>query len=71
MDKERYLQNVPRPKNIFSDRDNSIGFDFGDMEDLKMLKNEIGKFDSNMFHGCSVINGNEISKEDNKVAAPF
>jgi len=71
LDKERYLQNVPRPKNIFSDRDNSIGFDFGDMEDLKMLKNEMKKFDSNMFHACSVINGSEISKEDNKVAAPF
>ena len=36
-----------------------------------MLKNEMEKFDSNMFHSCSVINGSEISKEDNKVAAPF
>ena len=47
LDKERYLQNVPRPKSIFSDRDNSLGFDFSDMEDLNILEHRMQNFDLN------------------------
>ena len=66
-----FLKIVPRPMDIFSNRDNSIGFDFGDLEDIKELENNMKDFDNDKFKACSIINGLDVSEEYEIKKTPF
>ena len=66
-----FLKIVPRPMDVFSDRDNSKGFDFGDLEDIKELKNNMKDFQNNEFKSCSIINGLDVAEEYEVKKAPF
>ena len=57
---KNYLKQVPRPKNIFSDRENSIGFDFGDLMKIEELSEKIKSYDGHKFYACSLLDGEEI-----------
>ena len=57
---QNYLTQVPRPKNIFSDRENSAGFDFGDLMKIDDLVRNMNDFNDQDFYACSIINGEEI-----------
>ena len=57
---KNYLKQVPRPKSIFSDRENSIGFDFGDLMKIEELNKKIESFEGYEFYACSLLNGEEI-----------
>ena len=60
LSEKNYLKQVPRPKNIFSDRENSIGFDFGDLMKIEELSEKIKSFDGHKFYACSLLDGEEI-----------
>jgi len=66
-----FLKIVPRPLNIFSDRLNSAGFDFGDLEDIKELENNMRNFQNHEFKSCSIINGLDVAEEYEVKKAPF
>ena len=66
-----FLKIVPRPLNVFSDRLNSTGFDFGDLEDIKELENNMKNFQHNEFKSCSIINGLDIEEDYQIRRAPF
>ena len=66
-----FLKNVPRPMNVFSDRINSIGFDFGDLEGIKKLENNMKDFQNNEFKSCSIINGLDIEEDHENKKTPF
>ena len=57
---KNYLKQVPRPKSIFSDRENSIGFDFGDLMKIEELNKKIESFEGHKFYACSLLNGEEV-----------
>ncbi|MAK16549.1 MAG: proline dehydrogenase [Gammaproteobacteria bacterium] len=57
---KKFLKQVPRPNKIFSDRENSQGFDFGDLLEIENLSSNIAAFNNNEFYACSLLNGEEI-----------
>ena len=71
LEEGNFLKIVPRPMDIFSNRDNSIGFDFGDLEDIKELENNMKDFHNNEFKACSIINGLDVAEEYETKKAPF
>ena len=71
LEEGNFLKIVPRPMDIFSNRDNSIGFDFGDLEDIKELENNMKDFHNNEFKACSIINGLDVAEEYEIKKAPF
>ena len=71
LEEGNFLKIVPRPMDIFSNRDNSIGFDFGDLEDIKELENNMKDFHNNEFKACSIINGLDVAEEYEAKKAPF
>ena len=71
LEEGNFLKIVPRPMDIFSNRDNSIGFDFGDLEDIKELENNMKDFHNNKFKACSIINGLDVGEEYEIKKAPF
>ena len=66
-----FLKIVSRPMDIFTNRDNSLGFDFGDLEDIKVLENNMKNFHNNEFKACSIINGLDVAEEYEVKKAPF
>ena len=66
-----FLKIVSRPLNVFSDRLNSVGFDFGDLEDIKELENNMKNFQNHEFKSCSIINGFDVAEEYEVKKAPF
>tara|TARA_A100001234_G_scaffold81333_1_gene71818 strand:+ start:935 stop:4012 length:3078 start_codon:yes stop_codon:yes gene_type:complete len=66
-----FLKIVSRPLNVFSDRLNSVGFDFGDLEDIKELENNMKNFQNHEFKSCSIINGLDVAEEYEVKKAPF
>ena len=71
LEEGNFLKIVPRPMDIFSNRDNSIGFDFGDLEDIKELESNMKDFHNNKFKACSIINGLDVAEEYEVKKAPF
>ena len=66
-----FLKIVSRPLNVFSDRLNSVGFDFGDLEDIRELENNMKNFQNHEFKSCSIINGLDVAEEYEVKKAPF
>ena len=68
---KNFLSNVRRPDQIFDDRANSKGFDFGDLADISNLKLGMKEFEKETFHASSIVNG--VLHEGKKVGrfAPF
>ena len=66
-----FLKIVSRPLNVFSDRLNSVGFDFGDLEDIKELENNMKNFQNHEFKSCSIINGLDVDEEYEVKKTPF
>ena len=71
LEEGNFLKIVPRPMDIFSNRDNSIGFDFGDLEDIKELENNMKDFNNNEFKASSIINGLDVAEDYEIKKAPF
>ena len=57
---KNFLKQVPRPNKIFSDRENSQGFDFGDLMEIENLTKNIAAFDNHDFYACSLLHGEEV-----------
>ena len=66
-----FLKIVSRPLNVFSDRVNSVGFDFGDLEDIRELENNMKNFQNHEFKSCSIINGLDVDEEYEVKKTPF
>tara|TARA_Y100000748_G_scaffold204437_1_gene171169 strand:+ start:3106 stop:6192 length:3087 start_codon:yes stop_codon:yes gene_type:complete len=71
LEKGNFMKVVPRPMAIFSNRDNSIGFDFGDLEDIKELENNMKDFHNNEFTACSIVDGLDVAEEYEIRNMPF
>lgn len=57
LENKNFLKNVRRPMAIFDDRENSRGFDFGDLNDINNLKLNMNEFAKVKFTATSIVNG--------------
>ena len=58
-----FLNNVKRPKEIFKGRENSLGFDFGDLYEIKTLQNDVKNMRKRDYKASSILGNHEFTGE--------
>ena len=65
-----FLNNVKRPKEIFKGRENSLGFDFGDLYEIKTLQNDVKNMRKRDYKASSILGNHEFTGESIKRLSP-
>jgi len=67
-------ENISKPIDIYRDRVNSSGFDFGNLSHIEKIKYELERFRHIEWHASSIIDGEDIiheNKSPHKVYSPY